>query len=170
MRTSRKYRISPALISDLCAAVIANGGASRGAVIHTVNPNHYGDYLVEVIGLADNTFFDDVCKLAYTAEQGKAVLLPALNRRSVHVGDKGEQYTFDGDLYHIGAWTNPSYGVQYIHRFQTLDGEKNELSWTTGRYQALGHYTVSCKIKDHTNYGGVYQTAITYCKFELLEE
>lgn len=163
MQRSRKFRISPANIADLYAAVYANGGASRGVVLHTVNPNHNGDYLVVVIGLSDEKYYDAVCEMAYLAEKGQAVILPARNKRSDHIGSKGDAWEFDGELYHIGAWTNPSYGLQFIHRFQ--DGEQNELFWTTGKITALGRYHITCKIKDHKNYGNIYQTAVTYCKF-----
>jgi hypothetical protein len=170
MRTSRKYRISPALLADLSAAVIVNGGDSPGAIIHTVDPDYFGDYLVEVVGLTDDSYFDDVCKMAYLAEQGKAVLLPARNKESRHCYLKGDNVEFKAKLYHIGAWTNPQYGVQYIHRFITLDRARYEITWMTGKVQPIGRYKVACKVKDHQKYGGIEQTSVSYCKFELLED
>lgn len=170
MRTSRKYTISPDCLPDLVAAVIANGGADRGVVIHTIQKTRFGDYIIEVVGLKDTDYFNDVCKMADLAEQGKAVLLPVRNKNSRHCHLVGENVKFNAQLYHVGAWTNPQYGVQYIHRFITLDRAKYELTWTTSKCTPLGLYKVSCKIKDHTNYGGIEQTAVTYCKFEPLEE
>jgi len=164
---SRKFKISPEDLPALKRAVFVNINSQEWTpvLIHTLDIDQGGDFLVEVLGVDE--YFDQACKLASFAEAGRAVIFPARNPHSDHVFDEGDSVTFDAELYHVGVF-KCQYGLKYVHRFSDRDG--NELTWTTNTFCHLGNYRVTAKVKAHEEYFGVYQTSVTHCRFEAIEQ
>lgn len=164
---TRTYNVSPAVIPDLEAAIKANYREnSNPVVLQQVGADDRG--FLEIRVRAYGKVNEEVHALCVMAERAAAIVLPARNWASERVGEEGQQFEFDGELYHIGVWTS-QFGQQFIHRFSTLDGQ-NEITWKTGKPQSLGRYKVVCRVKGYTDFGLVEQTTVTHCRLTKLEE
>ncbi len=163
----KPYRVSPSVITDLIDVIRANISISNSpVVVHSVGMDDNGYYLVNVVGIGPN--LQRAQLLCESAESGRALLLPARNKDSRHIGMPDDRLEINGNLYHVGAYIHPNYGTQFIHRIETDDG--NEITWNTTRIHPLGRYKVSCRVKEHMIYSKVNQTAVTHCKFSEAEK
>lgn len=159
--------ISPALVSDLQAAIDANFRNNwNPVVLQQLSSDDRGFLEIRVRAYGETE--EQVHELCKMAERGNAIVLPAKNSRSSNRGYKeGDKAEFVANLYHIGCWTHPNYGMQYIHRFQ--DEEENEYTWKTSKPHPLGRYDLSGKVSGFTNFGDIEQTTLSRCKLERIE-
>lgn len=162
---SRLYAVSPATMPAL-AKVVSLNYSKAPVVLHQVGSDDRGCFLIDVKAYGDTD--RQVRQLCEMAERDIAIILPAENAKSSHVGVEGDKIEFAGHLYHIGCYVNPRYGTQYIHRFH--NEWNDELTWKTSKPHAPAVYKVSAKISGYSNFGGIQQTNIGYCKLELLKD
>lgn len=158
---TRLYAVSPATIPDLMKAVSLNF-TKDPVVLHQVETDDRGYLLIDVKAYGDTE--EKVRQLCEMAERQIAIILPARNKASRYMGTIGDKGEFQAELYHIGCYTHPSYGMQFIHRFENIFGD--EITWKTSKAYPLGHYIVNCKVTGHTNFGNVEQTTVAYAKLE----
>ena len=104
----------------------------------------------------------------YKAEQS----LKAKESTSQHVGEIGEKLTVEVTYIHTSGWENDyggywSCNMTYLHTFK--DEQGNVFIWKTGKCIEADYgtkFTLKGTVKDHSEYTGVKQTALTRCKLE----
>ncbi len=89
---------------------------------------------------------------------------------SVFVGTVGEKLCLTGVLCTLVRPIDSRYGVTYLHRFVTAEG--NSLTWfaSSTELKEGKHYNLKGTVKAHEVYRGEKQTLLTRCKVEELEE
>lgn len=91
---------------------------------------------------------------------------------SEHVGEVGEKLTVVVTYTHTASWENGyggywNSGVTNLHTFKDEDG--NVFIWKTGKFIEADYgtkMTLSGTVKEHSEYKGIKQTALTRCKVE----
>lgn len=101
------------------------------------------------------------------AEEAARAAALAKDMRSQHVGELKQWIEFDTELIlKIGAWET-QFGLNVLYKM--YDAEGNIYIWSTGRNIALdSRYHVRAKVKAHSEFRGVPQTEIFYCKLTSL--
>lgn len=107
---------------------------------------------------------------ARAEQEAREAQLKAEREISKHVGEIGERLSIKGTYHHSGSWEQKSfagYGVvtMYVHTFKDADG--NVFTWKT--QNTIGFEYGMCvnlagTVKEHTEYKGERQTALTRCK------
>lgn len=103
-------------------------------------------------------------------QERKEAELKAMREISKHVGKVGERLSIKGTYQKTGSWDQKSFAgygtvTMYIHTFKDADG--NVFTWKT--QSAIGLEYGQCvdltgTVKDHTEYKGERQTALSRCK------
>lgn len=90
-------------------------------------------------------------------------------KRSKHIGKVKEWLEFKvSQAYLVTTW-DTMYGTSAMYKFIDTDG--NELIWITSNYLELDNIeSIKCKVKEHSEYNGVKQTVINYCKATYKED
>ena len=83
-------------------------------------------------------------------------------RCSKHIGSIGQKITITAWLANTYSY-DTQYGKTNIHKFIDTDG--NIYKWSTQKWLNVGDtYTITGTVKDHDEYEGKLQTALTRCK------
>jgi hypothetical protein len=89
----------------------------------------------------------------------------ALEPVSQWVGNVDEKITVKATYTHR-AWYDSKFGTTYIHNFTTADGSL--LVWKTSKgnigFEDGDHVEIAATVKEHSEYKGKKQTALTRCK------
>ena len=89
----------------------------------------------------------------------------ALEPVSQWVGNVDEKITVKATYTHR-AWYDSKFGTTYIHNFTTADGSL--LVWKTSKgnigFEDGDHVEITATVKEHSEYKGKKQTALTRCK------
>lgn len=104
------------------------------------------------------------------AQEAREAQLRAEREISKHVGKIGERLSIKGTYQRSGSWEQASFSgygtvTMYVHTFKDADG--NVFTWKT--QNTIGFEYGECvnligTVKDHTEYKGERQTALTRCK------
>ena len=98
--------------------------------------------------------------------------LKAHQSTSKHVGQVGDKVSIEVTYKHTASWENGyggywNTGVTNLHTFQ--DAQGNIFTWKTDKFIEADYGTkvvISGTIKEHSEYKGIAQTALTRCKVQ----
>lgn len=86
-----------------------------------------------------------------------------IETNSQYVGNIGDRISFKISYYEkTASWDNP-YGITHLYTFIDLVG--NVFTWKTSRFIEQDIQQVTGRVKDHSNYNGINETNLIYCKF-----
>lgn len=159
IQESRLFKIQPQFIAPILAILQLGSAVSNSLTIQALGFDFDHRLIVRVFG--GGTRYDRAVELLTTLENGKVYLPPFKNKKSKHIGKRGEQVSLDADIYDMGLYMHPIYGLQYIYR---ISSKGNEFTWRTTKQIELGRYKLTGKIKDYYHSQGVAYTVLSYCR------